>query len=180
MAKSNKVKTKAVLTRAVLTAGAAVLLISLFLYLAKRKGERIIDERAGFRMRVSSISDGEKCCLTVVANSGQIRDKEAFAREVIKMCMENSFRSLRFSTDIGGWPEELEIDVYLQKKDVGEEPPVFRIRAESERIESVYDSGNQLERVSDIYRVKALSTGSLRGWRRITFSLPFLHSSVTI
>ncbi len=145
MAKSNKVKTKAVLTRAVLTAGAAVLLISLFLYLVKRKDEWIIDE-CGIPDAVSSISDGEKCCLTVVANSGQIRDKEAFAREVIKMCMENSFRSLRFSTDIGGWPEELEIDVYLQKKDVGEEPPVFRIRAESERIESVYDSGNQLER----------------------------------
>lgn len=145
MAKSNKVKTKAVLMRVVLAAGAAVLLISLFLYLVKRKDEWIIDE-CGIPDAVSSISDGEKCCLTVVANSEQIRDKEAFAREVIKMCMENSFRSLRFSTDIGGWPEELEIDVYLQKKDVGEEPPVFRIRAESERIESVYDSGNQLER----------------------------------
>ena len=145
MVKSNKVKTKAVLMRVVLAAGAAVLLISLFLYLVKRKDEWIIDE-CGIPDAVSSISDGEKCCLTVVANSGQIRDKEAFAREVIKMCMENSFRSLRFSTDIGGWPEELEIDVYLQKKDVGEEPPVFRIRAESERIESVYDSGNQLER----------------------------------
>ena len=118
MAKSNKVKTKAVLTRAVLTAGAAVLLISLFLYLAKRKGERIIDE-CGIPDAVSSISDGEKCCLTVVANSGQIPDEEAFAREVIRMCMENSFRSLRFSTDIGGWPEELEIDVYLQKEGCG-------------------------------------------------------------
>ena len=145
MAKSNKVKTKAVLMRVVLAAGAAVLLISLFLYLVKRKDEWIIDE-CGIPDAVSSISDGEKCCLTVVANSGQIPDKEACAREGIKMCMENSFRSLRFSTDIGGWPEELEIDVYLQKKDVGEEPPVFRIRAESERIESVYDSGNQLER----------------------------------
>ena len=82
-------------------AGAAVLLISLFLYLSKRKGEWIIDE-CGIPDAVSSISHGEKCCLTVVANSGQIRDKEAFAREVIRMCMENSFRSLRFSTDIGG------------------------------------------------------------------------------
>ncbi len=145
MAKSNKMKTKAVLMRVVLAAGAAVLLISLFLYLVKRKDEWIIDE-CGIPDAVSSISDGEKCCLTVVANSGQIRDKEAFAREVVRMCTENSFRSLRFSTDIGGWPAVLEIDVYLQKKDVGEEPPVFRIRAESERIESVYDSGNQLER----------------------------------
>ena len=111
----------------------------------KSPGEWIIDE-CGIPDAVSSISHGEKCCLTVVANSGQIPDKEAFAREVIRMCMENSFRSLRFSTDIGDWPAVLEIDVYLQKKDVGEEPPVFRIRAESERIESVYDSGNQLER----------------------------------
>ena len=145
MAKSNKVKTKAVLTRAVLTAGAAVLLISLFLYLAKRKVERIIDE-CGIPDAVSSISGGEKCCLTVVANSGQIPDEEAFARKVIRMCMENSFRSLRFSTDIGGWPEEMEIDVYLRKKDVGEEPPVFRIRAESEHGKSPDDTENQPER----------------------------------
>lgn len=148
MAKSNKVKTKAVLTRAVLTAGAAVLLISLFLYLAKRKGERIIDE-CGIPDAVSSISDGEKCCLTVVANSGQIRDKEAFAREVVRMCTENSFRSLRFSTDIGGWPAVLEIDVYLQKKDVGRTPPVFRIRAESENGGGGHNSGNR----ADCYRI---------------------------
>lgn len=69
MAKSNKVKTKAVLMRVVLAAGAAVLLISLFLYLVKRKDEWIIDE-CGIPDAVSSISDGEKCCLTVVANSG--------------------------------------------------------------------------------------------------------------
>ena len=148
MAKSNKVKTKAVLTRAVLTAGAAVLLISLFLYLAKRKGERIIDE-CGIPDAVSSISDGEKCCLTVVANSGQIRDKEAFAREVVRMCTENSFRSLRFSTDIGGWPAVLEIDVYLQMKDVGRTPPVFRIRAESENGGGGHNSGNR----ADCYRI---------------------------
>ena len=148
MAKSNKVKTKAVLTRAVLTAGAAVLLISLFLYLAKRKGERIIDE-CGIPDAVSSISDGEKCCLTVVANSGQIRDKEAFAREVIKMCMENSFRSLRFSTDLGEWSAVMEIDVYLQKKDVGRTPPVFRIRAESENGGGGHNSGNR----ADCYRI---------------------------
>lgn len=147
MAKSNKVKTKAVLTRAVLTAGAAVLLISLFLYLAKRKGERIIDE-CGIPDAVSSISHGEKCSLTVVANSREIPDEEAFAREVIRMCMENSFRSLRFSTDLGDWPAVMEIDVYLQKKDVGRTPPVFRIRAESEN-GGGHNSGNR----ADCYRI---------------------------
>lgn len=148
MAKSNKVKTKAVLTRAVLTAGAAVLLISLFLYLAKRKGERIIDE-CGIPDTVSSISHGEKCSLTVVANSREIPDEEAFAREVIRMCMENSFRSLRFSTDLGDWPAVMEIDVYLQKKDVGRTPPVFRIRAESENGGGGHNSGNR----ADCYRI---------------------------
>lgn len=148
MAKSNKVKTKAVLMRVVLAAGAAVLLISLFLYLVKRKDEWIIDE-CGIPDAVSSISDGEKCCLTVVANSGQIRDKEAFAREVIRMCMKNSFRSLRFSTDLGDWPAVMEIDVYLQKKDVGRTPPVFRIRAESENGGGGHNSGNR----ADCYRI---------------------------
>ena len=140
MVKSNKVK-----TRAVLTAGVTALLFVLALYLIGR-GRGWSVEDCGIPDAVSSISDGEKCCLTVVANSGEIPDEEAFARKVIRMCMENSFRSLRFSTDIGGWPEEMEIDVYLRKKDVGVKPPAFRIRAESERTERGYDSGNQLER----------------------------------
>lgn len=140
MVKSNKVK-----TCALLAFGIALLLFIYFLNLSGSPGEWN-EEGCGIPDAVSSISDGEKCCLTVVANSGQIRDKEAFAREVVRMCTENSFRSLRFSTDIGGWPEELEIDVYLQKKDVGVKPPAFRIRAESERTERGYDSGNQLER----------------------------------
>ena len=140
MVKSNKVK-----TRAVLTAGVTALLFVLALYLIGR-GRGWSVEDCGIPDAVSSISEREKCCLTVVANSGEIPDEEAFARKVIRMCMENSFRSLRFSTDIGGWPEEMEIDVYLRKKDVGVKPPAFRIRAESERTERGYDSGNQLER----------------------------------
>ena len=140
MVKSNKVK-----TRAVLTAGVTALLFVLALYLIGR-GRGWSVEDCGIPDAVSSISDGEKCCLTVVANSGEIPDEEAFARKVIRMCTENSFRSLRFSTDIGGWPEEMEIDVYLRKKDVGEEPPVFRIRAESEHGKSPDDTENQSER----------------------------------
>ena len=60
MAKSNKVKTKAVLMRVVLAAGAAVLLISLFLYLVKRKDEWIIDE-CGIPDAVSSIVRDSGC-----------------------------------------------------------------------------------------------------------------------
>lgn len=126
MAKSNKMK-----TRLILIAAIAVILISVLLYLTERYGAWKVDN-CGIPDAVSSVCRGEKCCLTVVANSGQIADKEAFAREVVQMCRENSFRSLRLSTDIGGWPVEMEIDVYLRRKDVGEAPPVFRIRAESD------------------------------------------------
>jgi hypothetical protein len=139
MEKSNKMK-----PCAVLIAGFAALLFVFALSLSGRGGRS--GEECGIPDAVSSISDGEKCCLTVVANSSQISDEEAFAREVVRMCMENSFRSLRFSTDIGERPAVLEIDVYLQKKDVGEMPPVFRIRAESKGTEGVYDSENQMER----------------------------------
>lgn len=139
MVKSNKVK-----TRAVLTAGVTALLFVLALYLIGR-GRGWSVEDCGIPDAVSSISDGEKCCLTVVANSAQISDEEAFAREVIRMCMDNSFRSLRFSTDIGRLPEEIEIDVYLRKEDVGERTPVFRIRAEAKHGDSAGDTENQPE-----------------------------------
>ena len=55
------------------------------------------------------------------------KSREAFAREVVRMCRENSFRSLRLSTDMAGWPEELDIKVYLRREDIGEKEPVMRI-----------------------------------------------------
>ena len=139
MGKSNKMK-----LRAALLAGCTALLFVFALSLSGRGGGRSGKE-CGIPDAISSISDGEKCCLTVVANSAQISDEEAFAREVIRMCMDNSFRSLRFSTDIGRLPEEIEIDVYLRKEDVGERTPVFRIRAEAKRGDSAGDTENQPE-----------------------------------
>ncbi len=143
MVKSNKVK-----TCALLAFGIALLLFIYFLNLSGSPGEWN-EDGCGIPDTVSSISHGEKCSLTVVANSREIPDEEAFAREVIRMCMENSFRSLRFSTDLGDWPAVMEIDVYLQKKDVGRTPPVFRIRAESENGGGGHNSGNR----ADCYRI---------------------------
>lgn len=76
---------------------------------------------------VSSTVRGGVCSLTVTANAAKIEDKGAFAREIVRMCRENSFPSLRLSTDIGGWPEELDISVYLQREDVGVKEPVMQI-----------------------------------------------------
>lgn len=67
--------------------------------------------------------------LTVVANSDKIEDKEEFARTVVHMCQDNSFRSVKFSTDIRGYPTELNISVFLSRKDVEErKEPVYKIK----------------------------------------------------
>lgn len=76
---------------------------------------------------VSSVSSGGRQYLKVVANSDRIDDKEAFARKVIQMCRENSFHSIRFSTDINGYPSGLSITVYLKRKDLEKGRPVCEI-----------------------------------------------------
>ena len=113
------------------------------------------EENSGIPDAVSSISDGETCRLTVVANSSVIRGKTKFAEKVIEMCRENSFRSLRLSTDIEGWPRELDIRVYLRKRDIGEEKPVMEILYEPA------DSGGKCDIRSDreMYRMRILDAG---------------------
>ena len=76
------------------------------------------ESHSGIPDVVSSISSGNRQYLKVVANSSRIDDKGAFARKVIQMCRENSFRTIRFSTDINGYPSGLEITVYLKRKDL--------------------------------------------------------------
>ncbi len=58
------------------------------------------EAHSGMPYVVSSISVNNDHHLKVVANSGRIDDKEEFAREIVHMCQDNSFRSIRFSTDI--------------------------------------------------------------------------------
>lgn len=135
--KSNKVK-----TAFRMIAGITVLQIVLLLYLTgifrSRNGES-----SGIPDAVSSVRAGEKCSVTVVADREEIADEEAFAREVMRMCRENSFRSLRFSTDMGEVPKVFEIDVYLHREDMGECSPVFRIRAEREKGTDMSGAENQ-------------------------------------
>ena len=87
---------------AVLTAAATgAVCVSVFLFLTERYGYRKYDN-SGIPDAVSSVCEGGECRLTVVANSGEIDDEGEFAEEVIDMCRENAFRSLRFSTDLEG------------------------------------------------------------------------------
>ena len=99
-------------------------------------GKPILEEwnesYSGIPDAVSSVSSGGRQYLKVVANSDRIDDKEAFARKVIQMCRENSFHSIRFSTDINGYPSGLSITVYLKRKDLENGRPVCEIEFRTE------------------------------------------------
>lgn len=71
---------------------------------------------------VSSISMNRDQYLTVVANRDNIEDKEEFAKLLIEMCKENSFHTIKFSTD-RGYATNVDMRVYLfQDKIEGHEP----------------------------------------------------------
>ena len=50
---------------------------------------------------ISSMKMNQDEILTVVANRNQIEDKEDFAKFLVEKCKDNSFQSVRFSTDYG-------------------------------------------------------------------------------
>ena len=120
--------------RSVAPGAAAVLLAAVCAVLwLPGAGERLEEwriSRSGIPDAVSSRNGNGACYLTVTANSDEIVDEEEFAETVVRMCVENSFRSMKLSTDLNGYPESLDITVYLKKSDIGKEDPVLRIRFE--------------------------------------------------
>ncbi len=74
---------------------------------------------------VSSMVSDSDYNLMVVANSNRIEDEDEFARTFIHMCQDNSFHTTRFSTDIRGYPAELNISVYLSRRDIEEKKEPF-------------------------------------------------------
>lgn len=95
---------------------------------------------------VGSFSANNYHYLTVIANSRKIEDQEAFAREIIHMCQDNSFHSLKFSTGINGYPSGLDIKVYLMREDIEKEEPVCTIRFVTEESEKDYDIKNDADK----------------------------------
>ena len=121
MTKCRKVKSRLAAVVLVFMAGAALLFVFTVKY------DQGKEEDWGIPDAVSTVSDGETCRLTVVANCREIEDCEMFAENVIRMYTENAFRSIRISDDLEGWAERLDIRVYLQKSDSGHADPVMRI-----------------------------------------------------
>lgn len=126
----------------------AILLIlgvaGMFYYCMENSGEWE-ESHSGIPDAVSSMSSNNRQYLKVVANSDRIEDKEAFAREVVQMCRENSFHSIMFSTDINGYPSGLSITVYLNQKGVEKNESVCEIEFRTETYREDCDIKNDVE-----------------------------------
>ena len=80
---------------------------------------------------------GERCennvyDLTVAANCDAIKDTEAFAEKVVQKYEENSFRTTKFSVDLGEDIDLVRFHVYLRREEIGEKKNCFRFAIKTE------------------------------------------------
>lgn len=87
---------------------------------------------------VSSISMNRDQYLTVVANQNNIEDKEEFAKLLIEMCKENSFHTIKFSTD-RGYATSVDMRVYLFQDKIEGHDPVMTVKYEPIEYGKGYD-----------------------------------------
>ncbi len=95
---------------------------------------------------INSISANNYYYLTVIANSRRIDDKEAFAREVIHMCQENAFHSMKFMTSVNGYPSGLDIKVYFVRDNIEKGEPVCNIQFVTDEYDEELDIKNDPDR----------------------------------
>lgn len=60
-------------------------------------------------------SDGSREEIAIIANKLYIFDLEKFAESVLQRCADNSFKEVRFSYDLSGYPKEVYISVYMNQ-----------------------------------------------------------------
>lgn len=137
-------------TRALLAAAAASVMLFLLLGEGDWFWQRSFRD-CGIPDAVSSRTVNGECYLDVVANSDRIEDEAEFARTVVQMCRDNSFHSMKLSTDRGGYPSSLEIKVYLRRADVNAAQPVFMIRYEP--AEGTREEGNNIKEDMEKYKL---------------------------
>lgn len=87
---------------------------------------------------VNSTIYNQEYHLNLIANRNQIDDKWKFAEEVIQMCKDNSFRTIRFSYDLG-YPTGVYIEVYLNEEDFQNGKSIMEITYCQEDESSRYD-----------------------------------------
>lgn len=89
-------------------------------------GKTSSDREPGDPDVVSSSAMNRDESLTVVANRDKITDKEAFTKQLLKMCRDNSFHSIKFSTD-HGYATSLDMSVYSWKEDIENGEPIMKV-----------------------------------------------------
>ena len=94
---------------------------------------------------ISSIKMNQDEMLTVVANRNQIEDKEEFAELLLKKCKENSFQSVKFSTD-SGYATSLNLRVYLWEDEIEGPDPVMVVEYKPVEWGKDYDIVNDPEK----------------------------------
>lgn len=93
---------------------------------------------------VRSISMNRDQYITVVANRNRIEDKEEFAKLLVKMCRDNSFHTIKFSTD-RGYASGLNMRVYLWEDEVEGNDPVMVVEYKTTGYGEEYDIVNDPE-----------------------------------
>lgn len=104
-------------------------------YLFEKKSEEDIPMEPDV---VSSSSVDRDQYLTVVANRDKIEDKEEFAELLVQMCRENSFQTIKFSTD-RGYATSLNMRVYLWEDDIDGNDPVMVVEYKPAVYGKAYD-----------------------------------------
>lgn len=97
--------------------GIIILTVSVILFLAQADMKKK-NEYQGEPDVVSSMTKNDDCYLNIVANVTRVENRKKFAEKVIYMYRENTFHTVKFSTDCGEPPENLYITVYLRKSDI--------------------------------------------------------------
>lgn len=90
---------------------------------------------------ISSFSYNRDQDLTVIAYREEIDDKEAFAKELIQMCVDNSFKTIKFSTD-RGYATSIHMTVYLNEEDFENGNVAMIVTYKSSSLNGEYDIVN--------------------------------------
>ena len=104
-------------------------------------GKTSSDRKPGDPDVVGSFAMNRDENLTVVANRDKITDREAFAKQLLQMCRDNSFYSIKFSTD-QGYATSLDMNVYSWKEDIENGEPVMRVEYKPIEYGEEYDIVN--------------------------------------
>ena len=67
---------------------------------------------------VSTINSMNYEYCAIIANRNYIPDKVEFALELIEMCRKNEYETIKFATDVRGYPSGLFLSVYLTPEDM--------------------------------------------------------------